>query len=199
MGAERSGGSFVRNPRGEVIAVWIVGLSSSPLRYEKLGQTGNLPLELLFDGKGKEAYRGISRECGYSELLGAGRMFFKHFPTRTRVAIAYFEGLAKQFGDSSDAHALLGRAYVAANMRPRAIESFRRARALNAGNRLAVDCLVRLHALPVPSDVEAAQWRVPLSLNDLFRPPASLEIREVQQRWTGRTTGMAQRMMRSRC
>jgi hypothetical protein len=186
--AERSdrGGSFVRNPGGEVVAVWVHGLGDSPLRYEKLMRSGKLPLELLFDGKGKEAYQGLSRECNYNDLFGAGKTFFEHFPTRAHVAVEYLEELAKQFGDSSDAHALLGRAYVAANMRPLALESFRRAQALNAGNRAAIDCLLRLHALPVPPEIEVAQWRVPFSLSDLFKPPTPLEVDKVRKMWARR-------------
>jgi pimeloyl-ACP methyl ester carboxylesterase len=180
------GGSFIRNSRGEVIAVRIVGLADSPLRYVKLKQSGKLPLELLFDGKGKEAYRELRKECSYSDLLSAGTMFFEHFPTRVRVAVEYLQGLAAQFGDSSDSHVLLGRAYVAASMRPQALESFRRAQALNAGSRTAVNCLLRLHALSVPRDIEAAQWKVPYSLNELFKPPTSSEIKKVQEMWAGR-------------
>ena len=175
------GGSFVRNPRGEVIAVWLVGLSSTPLRYEKLGQSERLPLELLFDGKGREAYRELSKECSCGDLLSAGTMFFEHFPTRTSVAVEYLEGLAVQFCDSSDTHVLLGRAYVAAHLRPKALESFRKAQALNAVNQAAVDYLRRLRAVPIPSEIEVAQWKVPYSLNDLFKPPTLSEIEKVRR------------------
>jgi hypothetical protein len=180
------GGLFLRNSQGEVVAIRLVGLADAPLRYEKLKQLEKLPLELLFDGKGKEAYRELSKQCSYSDLLDAGRIFFEHFPTRARVAVAYLEGLAEQFSDSSDAHLLLGRAYVASAMRPQALASFRKAQAFNAANRTTADYLLRLHALPVARDVEAAQWKVPFSLNDLFELPNPSEIKKVQEIWAAR-------------
>ena len=180
------GGSFLRNSQGEVVAVRLIGLADAPLRYEKLKQSGKLPLELLFDGKGKEAYKELSTQCSYGHLLSAGTIFFEHFPTRARVAVEYLQGLSAQFGDSSDAHVLLGRAYVAAAMRPQALVSFRKAQVLNAANRTAADYLLRLHALPVPRDVEAAQWKVSFSLNDLFKLPTPSEIKKVRELWAAR-------------
>ena len=185
-GRKDRGGSFIRNAGGKVTAVRIIGLADTPLKYEKLGQTGKLPLELLFEGRGSEAYRKLSKESEYNDLLGAGKMFFEHFPTRAHAAVEYLEGLAKQFVQSSDAHTLLGRAYVAAQMRTKALQSFRAAYALNNRNQEAIDCLIRLKALPAPAALEQGEWKVPFSLNDLFKPPAAADIGKVRQLWSSR-------------
>ena len=180
------GGSFVRNSHGDVIAVWLVGLSDSPLRYEKVASSEKLSLELLFAGKGSEAYRALSKECSYNELLAAGTMFFEHFPTRASVAAAYLQEMTKQFGDSSDVHMLLGRAYIGAHMRPQGLKSFRKAVALNPGNQEAVDYLRRLRAVPIPAEVAASEWKVPFSLKELLKPPTASEISTVRQIWAKR-------------
>ena len=180
------GGSFVRDARGEVVAVWIIGLGSSPLRYEKVNQSRKLPLELLFEGKGTEAFEGLSNECSYNDLLRVGGTFFEHFPSRASVAVQYLEGLSKKFSDSSEVHIILGHAYVAVAKRPRAVESFRRAHELKAGNQTAVDYLLRLHAIPIPAEFEVAKWKMPFSLNDLFKPATDSEIHTVRRMWSDR-------------
>ena len=180
------GGSFIRNAGGEVTAVRIIGLAATPLRYEKLRQTGTLPLELLFEGRGSEAYERLSKQSEYDDLLGTGKIFFEHFPSRVHTAVEYLEGLAKQFVKSSDAHTLLGRAYVEAQMRTKAELSFRVAYALNNRNQEAIDYLIRLKALPAPAALERQKWKIPFSLNDLFKPPAATEIGKVRQLWSNR-------------
>lgn len=186
------GGSFLRNANGDVIAVRIAGLADSTLRYEKLAQAGTLPIELLFEGKGKDSYRGLSVSCSYGELLVTGKVFFERFPTRSRIAVEYFQELTSQFPDSSEAHTLLGRAYVAAQLRSKALESFRTAHALNSLNQRATDYLLRLHAIPVPPEIEASRWKVPFSLNDLFKLPTPREIETARQRWAERDLSPAE-------
>lgn len=179
---------FSRDASGQIQRVDVQGFGEVTGTFLKLGKSQRSPVELLFENKGADAYRGLSRSagCEYETLLSIGEMMLERFPTRSGVVVQYLEALLKQHPDSASANLLLGRAYVAAGDRTRAKQSLSRASELDPGDETLKRYCFRLGVESVPSDVEEKKWRLPFTLTEFFGKPDPAEIEEVKRRWRGR-------------
>ena len=177
--------NFIRNASGIIESVAVIGLGREDGIYKRLSINEHLPVELLFMDDGEEELKGLLKqnECEIDKLLLIGRIFFERYPSRILTAEKYLKALAKEFPESAQAHALLGRVYVAVGKRKLALSSFQKAFSLDPKNQDALTGLQRLHAISISPEIKAPAWRVPFLLDELFKKPTRSEIKAVRKEW----------------
>lgn len=180
----RFGATFVREGPGCVVAARIRGLSPEG-RYERLDEEERRPVQLLVEGRPREAARRYAGAdpSDVERFVAVGRSFLRSNPTRRSEAVGYFSELGRLLPGEPAVLAALGDALVFAGERGRAVRAYGDALSLDPANETATTALERLHVLP---GSEKEEDRLPFSLEALFAPPAPEEIDTVWARWKRR-------------
>lgn len=179
--------SFTRNEKGCLASVKIIGLGRDDGLYQRLeGQ--QTPLELLFDGKSKSSAETIIRNFPdeVDETVRIAGQLLQKFPSKKNNVVIFLESLAKQYPNNSSLFSTLGNAQIATGNRLVAKESYLKAFSLNPKDENALKGLRKLNASPPGVSFKADGWKVPFSLDDVFKKPTKAEINEVEADWKRR-------------
>jgi hypothetical protein len=177
---------FVRDGKGCVGAVRIAGFGADGT-FSRLGEE-KTPVEFLLDGEAENAARIMI--AAYPEEAARGvslaESLLEKRPSQSAYAVRFLLELAKHFPNESSLYAALGRGYIGVDDRKAALENFWKAYKLDAKNETAKASLRRLGALEPSAAQRSAGWRIPFSLNDVFAPPTTTEIKAAEADWAKR-------------
>ena len=175
--------TFQRDSRGVVTGVTIKGMEGEGLRLVRTSKS-KLPIELLLAGSGRLAGRTYLAQVASDprRMLDAAARVLNRFPTKSKSVIDLLVTARSRFADNSRLHTLLGFAFVAAGDRSSAIDSFRRAYAIDPTNKESESALARLEALPGEKTKDSS-WKLPFPLEAVFKLPTTEEIKAVEHDW----------------
>jgi hypothetical protein len=179
--------SFQRDPRGCVEAVILAGFGRDDGTFRRLDAKPTA-LELLLGGKPQPAAEMMVKNNPNeaSQFVEIARQLLRNFPSKKEYAVKFLEILAKHYPNAPSVFSALGDAQIAAGNRSAAKEGFRQAFQLDKTDEAALRGLRRLNVLPPEMPVKAGGWKVPFSLDDVFRKPTAAEIAEVEADWARR-------------
>jgi hypothetical protein len=187
------GAKFIRNSRGQVVAVLITGMDGEGLDLRK-STAPLLPTEMLLNGSLSAAVRIYKSNgpTGIEADLETAEKVFDRLPTKRSLVVRFLNDLRNEFPRDPGYFVLLAKAYVAAGDRALARRSFLSAYRLDSKSEDAVAGLAMLNSLPADFKPSKKPWKLPFSLSDVFAEPAPNEIQSVLDDWKTRDLVPAQ-------
>ena len=177
------GAEFRRDANGQVIGVKVIGMDGEGLELKR-ERGKNLPIELLIDGRPKEAANGYITRGQTKKAIEDAQQVLLRLPSRTHAVEILLRTLAPMFATDAKFYTLVGYTLVQAGKRPEAVATFQRAYRLNPKDESTISALARLNALPEkPADTG---WKLPFPLSSVFAKPTAAEMAGIEQEWAKR-------------
>jgi len=181
--------AFERDPAGRPSELQVWGHSGDEINGHatRLADGDRRPVELLLAGRPDAALAALRDEGGLStdRLAGLGLQLVQNFPSRAGAGARFLRRAAELVEPGADMYTAEAVGWMLDGRRDSAVAAFTAAYRLAPDDWLVVDALRQLAPQRTPAVPDSA-WRLPFSLDDLFRPPTPAEIDSVRNEWAAR-------------
>ncbi|MGD8496545.1 MAG: prolyl oligopeptidase family serine peptidase, partial [Gemmatimonadales bacterium] len=181
--------AFERDSAGGPAALQVWGHAGDEINGHatRLAEDDLRPVELLLRGEPDAALAALRDEGGLStdRLAGLGLQLVQNFPSRAGAGARFLRRAAELVEPSADMYTAEAVGWMLDGRRDSATAAFSAAYRLAPDDWLVVDALRQLAPERTPAAPDSA-WRLPFSLEDLFRPPTPAEIDAVRNEWATR-------------
>lgn len=176
-----------RSANGQVEGIELFGFRDEKGVYKKLSEKRE-PLELILAGNVTAgAEKLMARHPKDTSLLiSVGEILNQRFTTKATITEKYLLFMSRHFPACASLFTALGDTYMLLGQNAKGISCFQKSVKLDPNNGEALINLRTLHVIPYTQKQRDTGFRIPFTLNQLFKAPKPAEIRQVELEWAAR-------------